>query len=178
VEIVQHSSVRHGPGTYVPVSLDWGEHAADGTVVRKPKWFMKDDLVPGGPVSVTVGNRGAQTAADVTVSVWWHAWAVGDDPPLWNDGQWTQSGPQPPPQDVPAGGTRVFGGFVLPAAPGRYVVFVEATCEDDFANSDPLKILPGNVLSGTGLPCSRLETPLPDLVGGDNNLGLTVVLVP
>jgi len=176
-ETLRHCSVHHGPGTYVPVSLDWGKYAPGGAGIGKPKWFMKDDPPSGGPVFVTVGNRGAQTATEVTVSVWWRAWAEGTDPPQWDATQWTASGPQPP-QDVPAGGTRVFGGFDLSANPGRYLVFVQATCEDDFANTDPLRILPGNVLSGTGLPCSRLSTPLPDLVASDNNLGLTVVSVP
>jgi hypothetical protein len=175
-EGVRHVSVHHGPGTYVPVSLDWGQYTPAGALVRKPEWFMKDDPPLGGPMFVTVGNRGAQTATSVTVSVWWHAWAPDTDPPLWDAAQWTASGPQPA-QDVLSGQTRTFGGFNLPAAPGRYLALAQATCDDDFANTDPLRILPSNVLSGTGLPCSRLATPLPDLVASDNNLGLTVVTV-
>ena len=162
VETIRHCSVDYGPGSYVPVSLDWSVWG--GGV---PEWFALDRAVEnqGGQIFVTVGNRGHQTATGVTVSVWWRAWPSGSAPPEWDATQWTASGSQPPAQDIPRGQTRRFGGFALGAGAGRLLVFAQATCADDRANTDPLTLL----------PCSLLPTPLPDLVADDNNLGLIVV---
>jgi hypothetical protein len=168
-EITGHCSVGHGPGTYVPVSLDWGRYAEPAPAGADiPLWFARDTAVEsqGGQIFVTVGNRGRETATGVTVRVWWHAWPGGTVAPSWDATQWgTPGGPQPAAQDIPPGQTRRFGGFALGIGPGRHLVLAHATCEDDRANTDPL----------TSLPCSDLPTPLPDLVASDNNLGLIVV---
>jgi hypothetical protein len=171
-ETIRRCAVRYGAGSYVPVSLDWGRYANAPGVAGPgiPAWFARSAAMRlrAGQIFVRVGNRGAQTALGVTVSLWWHAWPAGNDPPLWNTPQWATIGAQPAAQDVPSGQTRTFGGFALAPAPGRYLVFAQATCADDRANPDP----------ATGYACSLLPTPLPDLVANDNNLGLTVISLP
>jgi hypothetical protein len=128
---------------------------------------MKDAAPTGGPLFVTVGNRGAQIATAVTVRVWTHAWPLGTNAPPWKAALWNASGTQSA-QDIPSGATRQFGGYPLPTAPGRYLVFVQATSADDRANTDP----------ATLYASSFMATPLADLVPSDNNLGLTVVEIP
>ena len=73
------------------------------------------------------------------------------------------------PKDVPArpDSPVEFGPFDLPATSEQVLIFAEATCPADRANTDV----------ATDLPCSRTATPLPDLVANDNNLGL-IVLAP
>jgi hypothetical protein len=181
VEVMQGCEVGHNPGSYVPVSLDWGRYASpeEGSTSERseqhtaskrddgiPHWFAKETAIEldGDQIFVTVGNRGSETAAGVSVRVWSCPWPEGKHPPLWDKSQWSAIGERPA-QDVPPRRTRKFGGFGLAPKPGRYLVFAQATCEDDRANSDP----------STGLPCSRTPTPLADLVANDNNLGLTVI---
>jgi hypothetical protein len=48
------------------------------------------------------------------------------------------------------------------------LILAAATCPADPANTD----------AATGLPCSMHETPIVDLVAGDNNLGLRLHVVP
>jgi hypothetical protein len=166
-ETTERWTVEHGPGTYVPVSLDWGRYAEPPPAAPGiPRWFARGTAIEsqGGQIFVTVGNRGRETATGVTVSVSWHAWTAGSDPPEWGAGPWTPSASQPA-QDIPPGETRRFGGFGLGTGTGRRLVFAQTTCEDDRANTDPL----------TSLPCSFLPTPLPDLVASDNNLGVIVI---
>lgn len=160
-ETTQRCTVEHGPGAYVPVSLDWRVSGAE-----VPEWFALDTAVEhqGGQIFVTVGNRGRETATGVTVSVSWRAWPAASRLPLWGAGPWHPSGSQPP-QDIPPGETRRFGGFGLRAGTGRRLVLAQATCADDRANTD----------KETLLPCSLRPTPLVDLVASDNNLGLTVI---
>jgi hypothetical protein len=157
-------TVEHGAGAYVPVSLDWGRYADPSA--DTPEWFASNTAVEhqGGQLFVTVGNRGHQTATGVTVNVWWRPWPNGDPPPLWDEPNWNPSGDQPA-QDIPPGQTRQFGGFALGFGAERHLVFAQATCADDRANTDRL----------TSYPCSSSPTPLPDLVAGDNNLGLVVI---
>ena len=63
-----------------------------------------------------------------------------------------------------------FEPYPLPNAPsGSYLAILAiANCPDDRANTDPY----------TALPCALDETPLIDLVAGDNNLGLHIYKVP
>jgi hypothetical protein len=71
---------------------------------------------------------------------------------------------------VPAGGEVQFGPFTtLPTTPkgARLLIFAEATCPGDRANSDP----------ATALPCSTQPTSIVDLVAGDNNLGLRLYTI-
>jgi hypothetical protein len=164
-ETSQRCSVEHGPGAYVPVSLDWGRYTDPRAGI--PRWFAQETAVEnqGGQVFVRVGNRGRADAAGVTVRVWWHAWPAGNPPPRWDATQWTEAVPQPPPQDIPRREIRQFGGFPLGLGAGRHLVLAHATCADDRANTDP----------ATLFPCSLQATPLVDLVANDNNLGLVVI---
>jgi hypothetical protein len=166
-ETTERWTVEHGPGTYVPVSLDWGRYAEPPPAAAGiPRWFARGTAIEnqGGQIFVTVGNRGRETATGVTVSVSSRAWPAGSDPPEWGAGPWTPS-PSPPAQDIPPSETRRFGGFDLGAVTGRRLLLAQATCEDDRANTDPLTLF----------PCSYLPTPLPDLVASDNNLGVIVI---
>jgi hypothetical protein len=169
-EMFPGAQVSHGPGSYVPVSLDWAGLIAVPPDARVPDWFAHGDAMrrTNGDMEVTVGNRGTLIAANVTVRLWHVAWPDGDPPPLWDRALWTESVNIRPPQPIPPDGAVVFPGFALPAAPGRHLVLVEAMCASDPANSDP----------ASNLPCSRRATPLNELVPMDNNLGLTVIQVP
>lgn len=161
VETTPAAPVAHGPGSYVPVSLDW-----DGT----PRWFATGAAMDRqrDQMYVTVNNRGRQVANGVTVTLLSRLWPQGAPPPLWERAQWNAGASTLPAQNVNPGQAVRFGPFALPTAAGRHLVLAEATCAGDRANSDPL----------SNLPCSRLPTPLPDLVGGDNNLGLRIVEIP
>jgi hypothetical protein len=176
------SFVEHGPGTYVPVSPDWGKYTnaeklAEG--VGTPKWFATDEAVKllDGQIFVTVGNRGGKPARNVSVKVWWIEWDKDGPPPVWNRTEWNECAQptQEPTQDIPPGETKQeFGPFALRQGNdqkldrGRYLVLAEAGCGDDLPNTDP----------ATRLPCSLNPTPLPDLVINDNNLGLAVIELP
>jgi hypothetical protein len=160
--------VEYGPGSYVPVSLDWSSD--QGGSDDAPAWQADPDegiISCDDSIYVKVRNRGTQTAQDVTVRVWWCPWPADSPKPKWNDPDW-----QPcPPQAIAAqdiGPTEVgsFGPFSVsgPIPGSRYVVLARATCDDDRAN----------IASGAKLPCGREKTPLVDLVANDNNLGLRV----
>ena len=101
---------------------------------------------------------------NVKVKLWWLLWPKDTDPPLWEKGKWNLCNALPA-QDIPPNETRRFQGFDLKPGSGRCLVLAEASCADDRSNIDP----------ETGYPCSELPTPLPDLVGNDNNLGLIVI---
>jgi hypothetical protein len=169
-EATPYGDVLYGPGSYVPVSLDWDPNqSGSGT---PPLWQAEGSaiVVSGGNISVRVGNRGSQSATNVTVSVWWHAWPGGNDPPKWNDPTtvWTQCSPSASPgQTIGPGAQPAEFDFTFnPPPPGtRYLVLAQATCGDDLANTDTV----------TSLPCSQQQTKLIDLVPNDNNLGLIVV---
>jgi len=179
VEKTRISFVEHGPGTYVPVSHDWGiytkaEELADG--VGTPEWFATEEAVELlddqiDQISVTVGNRGKKLARDVSVKVWWIKWDDNSDPPLWNRTEWTKCADQPTQDILPGETKQEFGPFALKLGNGqkldrgRYLVLAEAGCGDDLPNTDP----------ATRLPCSLNPTPLPELVVNDNNLGLAVI---
>jgi hypothetical protein len=162
--------VEYGPGSYVPVSLDWD--SKQGEADPAPAWQAdpKEGIVSfEDGIYVKVGNRGTQTAQNVTVSVWWCPWAAGTLPPLWNDSNsdWQPYGPATTAaQDIEPNEVGCFGPFSLSGSSptSRYVVLAQATCDDDMAN----------IVPEAELPCGREEAPLVDLVANDNNLGLRV----
>jgi hypothetical protein len=163
-ETTLYGPIEYGPGSYIPVSLDWGPSA--------PQWQADPAdgiVVADGNISVTVGNRGSQPAANVQVSVWWCAWPAAAAPPQWGDplALWMPCNPQPSGgQNIAPGAQANFGPFAFaPPAGARYLVFAQATCPDDRANTD----------GATLFACSLMPTPLLDLVPNDNNLGLLVV---
>ncbi|RYF17492.1 MAG: hypothetical protein EOO30_07030 [Comamonadaceae bacterium] len=166
----------YGPGSYVPVSLHW-QARDDAAAGDAPRW--QADPATGiiwrdgdGKVEVRVGNRGSTTANDVAVRLWYQEWLANTPPPSWRPGGagWTpcqltgdalQAIPSGPPSDA--------GSFTFDFAPGPgvYLLFAQATCADDRANTDP----------ALSLACSYVDTPLVDLVANDNNLGLRVVAI-
>jgi len=154
-------------GGYMPVSLDWNP-PPNGS-----KWLATADalqVVGKKRVFVKVRNRGQSPATGVVVQVWYIKWpSTQQDPPAWDPTVWTKLGAKGP-KTVPAGGEVKFGAFTpLPTTPtgDRLLIFAEATCPGDRANSDP----------ATGLPCSTQPTPIVDLVVGDNNLGLRLYTI-
>jgi hypothetical protein len=171
-EATPYGPIEYGPGGYVPVSLDWDPNQI-GSGPTTPLWQADPANaihVVGGNISVSVGNRGSQPAANVQVSVWWCAWSMGSPPPQWGDPltPWTPCNPQPSAgQNIPPGSQVTFGPFAFapPPAGTRYLVLAQATCPDDKANTD----------LSTLLPCSLMPAPLLDLVANDNNLGLVVI---
>src|SRR5215211_1263239 len=128
-----------------------------------PEWFAHAEAITlkNGGIEVTVANRGAKEARNVTVSLWWREWPPESKPPLWNDGKWKRCGSSPEAKDVAPEKPETFGPFDVPRGATRYLVLLgQASCAADRANSDPL----------TSLPCIRHPTPLADLVASDNNL--------
>jgi hypothetical protein len=163
------SAVNFGPGSYVPTSLHWQANPADDP----PKWqadpahgitWRKAD----GKIDVEVGNRGQLTAKDVAVSVWAAEWLAGQPPPDWKNGGvvWQPCPTSPSPvQDVPTPLPVVFRDFTFAPTPGRrYIVVAMANCLTDRAH-----------ITLTDHACSYTDTPLVDLVSGDNNMGLLVI---
>jgi hypothetical protein len=158
--------IRYGPGNYAPVPLTW-ENQMEGP----PLWHAAANAIKikDGQIYVTVGNRGSEPARDVKVEVWCRGWPIGGPPPDWETSGWTVCKPSASAgkgQTIAPRRTVVFGPFANVAPGERYLVIARATCADDPANTD----------TTTHLPCARLETPLPDLVSGDNNLGLRVIM--
>jgi hypothetical protein len=149
-------------GGYMPVQLDWLNPAAG------PSWLATSAAIEfvGNRVRVRVRNRGGSAAIGVRTRVWWALANVVNNvvtnPPAWNSGAWTEifsanSGPQ----NIPPGGTRQFGLFNgLPGAAGHYLVVAAASCADDPSNIE------------APLPVATAQTPIVDLVAGDNNIGL------
>jgi hypothetical protein len=169
-ETCGYAETRYGPGSYAPISLGWTPGQATPTL-----WHATPEAIEvgAGGVTITVGNRGSETAVGVTVKVWAHA-CPGPDVPEWDPAPsaWTlctntsnapqNIGPDKNANPEPAR----FGPFEIPASvPRPLVLLAMATCADDRANTDP----------ETNLPCARLPVPLADLVAGDNNLGLRYV---
>jgi hypothetical protein len=159
----------YGPGSYVPVSLDWSsDQYGSGPA---PAWQADPEhgiVSSDDGVHVKVGNRGSRTAQNVTVSVWWCLWPDTDNsPPEWNDSNWQPCAPQAiAGQNIEPTKDACFGPFAVsgPSPGSRYVVLAQATCDDDMANTVP----------EAKLPCGREKTALVDLVPNDNNLGLRV----
>jgi hypothetical protein len=166
-ETTQSGTIAYGPGNYAPVSLHWDMDQSGGDPV--PAWQADPYAirVEADGIYVVVGNRGAEDALDVHVSVRWIEWPANSRP-TWNSAGWSQSPPIAA-RDIPAwSANEQFGPFEFaPPGPGRYVVVAVATCVDDLAN-----------LNVPSFACSYMETGLVDLISGDNNLGLRVVVVP
>ncbi len=164
-----YGDIDYGPGNYLPVPLYWDRKQGEEEPLP---WQATADaiVVQGNDIRVTVGNRGSQPANDVKVSVWCREWPRNIDPPTWpkaNGVDWTPcDSAVNKGKTIAPGYAETFGPFSLNASAGkRYLVLAQATCADDRANTD----------TETSLPCSYLETPLIDLVAGDNNLGLRVI---
>jgi hypothetical protein len=175
-EETRSATVEHDPGTYVPVSPDWGKYEKYANVpgASEPAWFAKQEAVKfvesKNSILVTVGNRGRKPAQNVSVTVWWHEWEVDTDPPPWDrtSPKWRSSGSMSEPS-IDSGDKKTFGPFEKPMTDsGRYLVLAEASCGADLPNTDP----------NTRLSCSLEPTPLPELVVNDNNLGLAVINIP
>ena len=166
-----NSEGAHPRGGYMPVSLDWNP-PPNGS-----QWLATNaaiQVVGGTQVLVTVGNRGPSSAGGVVVQVWYIRWPMMQpDPPDWDPTAattWKSLGTDGPTL-IPAGGAATFGPFgTLPTTPSgdRLLIFAQATCPGDRANSDP----------ATGLPCSAQPTSIVDLVVGDNNVGLKLYMIP
>ncbi|MDB5914327.1 MAG: hypothetical protein JWP22_3002, partial [Ramlibacter sp.] len=162
---------EYEPGSYVPVSLHWQTQVPLGPA---PDW--QADPQQGiifrngnGEVEVRVANRGTLVANGVSVSLWFAPWADGASPPPWLKAHWTAcAATSPATRNIPplSLGAAAFT-FAFTPAPGRYLLFAQATCAADRANTDP----------ALSLPDASLSAPLPDLVANDNNLGLRVVTV-
>ena len=163
-EILPAAAVEHGPGSYVPVSLDWGDLPGQNPGSTVPQWFASPAAmqIANGQVEVTVANCGRVPAAGTSVTLWRRDWPNGD-PPLWNDGYWVSVGTAGP-QTIGPGGSSVFQ-FPEPAPGTRSLLLAEATCPADRSITDPAGLL----------SCSTNMTPLNELVAGDNNLGLMLV---
>jgi hypothetical protein len=174
VDHTAYGNIDYGEGSYMPVPLNHQLNANDPA----PLWQADPNAIVvagNGDISVVVRNRGTNRANGVSVAVWWHTWAVGQPLPDVDvnlpSTSWkllTAPG-NPPAQSIDAGKKKTFAvPRVPPAAGNSYLLFAQATCADDPANTDPT----------TGLPCSQQSTPLVDLVANDNNLGLRVVVTP
>jgi hypothetical protein len=157
--------VEYGPGSYVPVSLDWGSGQGG-----PPAWQADPEegiISSDDGIYVRVGNRGSQKAQNVTASVWWCPWPANTPAPKWNDPNWKAYDPAASAaQDIEPGHVANFGPFSVSGPPptSRYVVLAQATCDDDLAN----------IASQAKLPCGREQTDVLDLVANDNNLALRV----
>ena len=153
--------IDHKAGSYVPVSLHW--HAdADWT---------------GGTLSQTntgirIGDRGKNAPGNIVVKAraWWGHWVEGDE-----DVNWFQANLQN--DDVTA---RLDGsefslsdlGLGLPVVPQAtdLLLFVEISCPEDRANTDPETYFDCAISVG-GNPTSNIRE-ITNLVATDNNLAL------
>jgi hypothetical protein len=159
------TTVDYGPGSYVPVSLDWGEIDTGAVDAAAPRWLARDDAISraNGGVKVKVANRGQNPAVSVDVTLWLADWPLNQPPPLWDPMQW-QSVHLNQSADIQPGEERTFGPFMIPAG-ARLLVLAQADCPADRSNLNPL----------LGLACRLGPTPLNQLVPGDNNLGLALI---
>jgi hypothetical protein len=162
------------PGDYTPVSLDWGQEDPP-----QPAWSASDGGIEwdreGASVAVRIGNRGREAdAAAVRLRLWW--FDLGSDAAAARARlrEWRFDPQQLAAIDVSVGTvprgdlTGVRGGpFEVPQAlRSSYVLLVaEASCGADPAITDP----------ATDLPTTRIQTPLVQLIAGDNNLALRVL---
>ncbi|PYN84816.1 MAG: hypothetical protein DMD87_25320 [Candidatus Rokuibacteriota bacterium] len=158
-------------GPYSPVDLlgkAW--HAHPDSIKVKASIFP---WVRRRKIRVKVQNRGATAASDTRVDVW-VAPVSGGLIPSYPDAQWQPLGSDT--DTVPAAsegtpGEETFGPFswTPPAGPAReYAILAAASCDADRSNIDP----------ATGYPCLTVTGgPIQVLVGCDNNLGLTTLVL-
>jgi hypothetical protein len=168
IETTGDGTVRHGPGGYVPVSLDWGGPAL---------WMGAPHALDLTAWTVTVLDRGATTATGVKVRIWlgrierrgtpgweWRDTITWIGPFALQDGN-----AQPQVEGLPNG-----------PADQKLLVLAEATCPGDRANTDPFPsagAAPPTAIGATGHP-PRVPRLVADLVANDNNLGLWEVVFP
>lgn len=165
IELFPFTDVTYGPGSYVPVSLDWAGLAEGSLAGRTPAWFSTGAMTEsGGKLSVKVGNRGRNTAHGVAVRLWWHGWVANTKAPDWDRALWVPGAPTSI-GDIPTGATVTAVGLDLPPGPGRHLVMAETFCAADRANID----------TASGLAPSVVPVPLEHMVPLDNNLGLIVI---
>ncbi|WP_120635867.1 hypothetical protein [Ruegeria sp. EL01] len=160
--------VEYGPGSYRPVSLDWG---AD------PLWLMVDTLI--------VGNRGSVEAQNVELRVWIGELSGDPSMPGWDENpnnlSWKNKvfslplGDIAPGASIPKNTGDLDQDVQNAMATSNAVLLFEISCADDHANTDPAKGLPVALEVEAGNVTPNLPaTPraLTDLVATDNNLGL------
>ena len=162
--------VAYGPGSYVPVSLDWSQDAL---------WLVD----PNAPV--VIGNRGQDPAQMVTVRAWVGKVSGTPGTPGWDLGKrikWTEAIAERRIRAIDGEAARRFspiGSVIREGKRGRgiSVILIEVSCPDDRANTDPAAVLPAAVADGNAglsdLP--TIPRQLTDLVANDNNLGLIVL---
>lgn len=160
----------YGPGSYVPVSLDWGEEAL---------WLLDPDR------PVVLGNRGADPAQAVTVRAWVGVVTGTPGDPGWDLGNnitWTQAFAKRQIRKINGESARRFNPLIglikaQKISSGIEVVLIEISCPDDRANTDPAALLPAAIADGNGGLSDLPTVPrqLTDLVACDNNLGLMVL---
>jgi len=159
------SQGKHPRGGYMPVSLHW----ALGVGAAAPAWHASDTAIDydaaRGRIWLTVNNRGAVEALNVTAKVWYRVANSSTAP--WK----ALSSNAAQPAKVPASvhgvdGAARFGPFAFKPAPGTtYLVAALGTCPADSANS----------AGPDGTPLWKNVSLLRDLVAHDNNIGLRVI---
>lgn len=110
-------------------------------------------------VRVVVGNRGATPAAGTNVALWAARATAGI--PDWPDAKWQQVDSKTLSVAARDPGTAVNLSWT-PGHTGPYALLAIASCEEDRANTVP----------ATGFPCAINGSPIPQLLTGDNNIGL------
>jgi hypothetical protein len=172
-EVTEHGIVRHGPGSYAPVSLDWSANA---------QWFSG-----GSDPVLQLGNRGQLPATKVSLRIWlgistgdvamegWEArenlrWLGGTalslpDVPGHGQGETV---------DLRSAIASLCHEAIESTRRANAIILAEISCPDDRANSDPLAGLPTAIAEIGDLPSTPRE--LADLVATDNNLGLFRVM--
>lgn len=116
------------------------------------------------PVQVTVGNRGANAGVATNVALW--AARANAGIPDWLDAKWQKVDDQT--LTIPARSAGVAAQLNwTPNHNGPYALLAIASCEEDRANTLP----------ATEFPCAVNGSPIPQLLVGDNNLGLAETVV-
>ena len=166
-EMTNTGPIQYGPGSYDPVSLDWGP---------EPKWMM-----PKGAISI--GNRGHLVAQQIQLRAWLGTFNTAPGAPDWEDQDvidWTE-------EIGTLGLADIDGGDVLDDVPddlsdvlasppaGADLLLIEISCPGDEANTDPAAGYAVAVSGGGAFVSDLPKSPrgLADLVANDNNLGLT-----
>jgi hypothetical protein len=112
------------------------------------------------PVQVTVGNRGANAAPGTNVALWTARANAGI--PDWLDARWQKVDERAVAIPARSAGVPVQLNWT-PAHHGAYALLAIVSCDEDRANTLP----------ATALPCALNGSPIPQLLTGDNNLGMT-----
>lgn len=115
-------------------------------------------------VRVKVGNRGANPAADTNVALW--AARANAGIPDWRDAKWQKVDDKTLTIPARSPGVQLALNW-RPAHNGPYALLAIASCEEDRSNT----------LAATQLPCALNGSAIPELLAGDNNLGLTETTV-